>query len=144
MKRSKCKCSQGEHRRSIDVGPGMFQVTPVSRWYRLGRYSTWEEAHAAFALAYQQGCDGMGTSVAGWMGLTEEEFEEYFRDRGLPALPDKLATHMDKISLVDRQGHHTKYLYDHHADRLVLINEGVPSRWALPTSTAPKGLRKRR
>lgn len=74
---------QREHRQSIDVGPGMNQVCTVAYLYRAGAY-TQEQAQGAFELAYQQGRDGMGASIAAWMGLTDAEFDAWMRHRVLP------------------------------------------------------------
>lgn len=35
-------------------------------------------------MAYQQAMDGLGTSIAEWMGLTEAELAAWHRDRSLP------------------------------------------------------------
>lgn len=76
------------HRQAIDVGPGMYQVSPVGYWWKHGHYTV-EQAQGAFALAYQQGMDGMGRSVSQWMGITEEELGDWIRDKRLPQLSKK-------------------------------------------------------
>ena len=78
--------SQKDHRQKIDVGPGMTQVTPVIYWYKNETFKNEDEARGAFKLAYQQGLDGMGASVAEWMGLTPEQFDSWMRDESLPPL----------------------------------------------------------
>lgn len=75
---------QKDHRRQVDVGEGLSQVSPVAYWYRQGHFATDDEARGAFKLAYQQGMDGMGLSVAHWMGLTEPEYDAWIRDDALP------------------------------------------------------------
>jgi len=71
----------------IPVGPRMDQVSPVSYWYKHGRFTP-EQAVGAFFLAYQQGLDGMGTSIQAWMGLTDSEYNEYMRGR-MPKCPSR-------------------------------------------------------
>lgn len=71
-------------RRGTDLSPGHYEVSPVAYWYRGGYFESEEEALGAFKLAYQQGLDGMGQSVAGWMGLTDEEYDAWMRDNSLP------------------------------------------------------------
>lgn len=78
--------TQKERRQGIDVGPGMFQVSPVAWWYRNGHFRNDEEAQGAFKLAHQQGLDGMGSSIHEWMGLTPEEYAAWYRDDTLPPL----------------------------------------------------------
>jgi hypothetical protein len=76
--------NQRDKRRGIDVGSGLHQVSPVSYWYKNGHFKNEDEARGAFRLAYQQGMDGMGESVAKWMGLTEEEFSLWMSHDGIP------------------------------------------------------------
>jgi hypothetical protein len=71
-------------RRRIEVGPGMGQVSTVMYWYKGDHFKSKEEARGAFRLAYQQGMDGMGTSVRHWMGLTEQQFAAWMKDDVLP------------------------------------------------------------
>lgn len=78
--------SQKEHRQKIDVGPGMAQVSPVMYWYRNNMFKNEDEARGAFKLAHQQGLDGLGASVAGWMGLTPEQYDAWMRNDSLPRL----------------------------------------------------------
>jgi len=77
--------NQKEHRRQIDVGPGMHQVSPVMYWYKAGHFASDEEARGAFKLAYQQGLDGLGRSIAQWMGLTEDQFNAWMRSEKIPS-----------------------------------------------------------
>lgn len=76
--------TQKKIRHGIDVGPAMNQVSPVSYWYKNGYFESDEEAHGAFRLAYQQGLDGMGNSIAEWMGLSNEEYNAWMRNYELP------------------------------------------------------------
>lgn len=76
--------TQKEKRQSIDVGSGLSQISPVAYWYKSGHFKNEDEARGAFTLAYQQGLDGMGTSIQDWMGLTEKEFDEWMRNDSLP------------------------------------------------------------
>lgn len=76
--------TQSEHRRKIDVGPTMRQVSPAMYWYKNGHFENDDQARGAFMLAYQQGYDGMGSSAAAWMGLTAEQFDAWMRDGSLP------------------------------------------------------------
>jgi hypothetical protein len=76
--------TQREMKPRIDVGPGMGQVSTAAYWYRHGHFENDDQARGAFELAYQQGMDGMGTSVQEWMGLTEEEFGAWMRHGSLP------------------------------------------------------------
>jgi hypothetical protein len=76
--------SQREMKQRIDVGPAIGQVSPVIYWYRHGHFSSEEQAQGAFELAYQQGMDGMGSTVAKWMGLTDAEFDAWMRSKALP------------------------------------------------------------
>lgn len=78
--------TQKEHRQSIDVGPGTTQISPVMYWYKNNMFKNEDEARGAFRLAYQQALDGLGASVAGWMGLTPEQFSAWMRDDSLPRL----------------------------------------------------------
>ena len=78
--------TQAEHRNRIDIGPAMSQVSPVMYWYKARHFKNDEEARGAFRLAYQQGLDGMGTSIAGWMGLNDKQFEAWMKDESLPPL----------------------------------------------------------
>lgn len=75
---------QKSARRGIAVGPGFDSVSPVSYWYKHGHFDNADEAKGAFKLAYQQAMDGMGTSIAAWMGLTEEQLRDWMRDDTLP------------------------------------------------------------
>lgn len=52
--------NQREHRRKIDVGPGMHQVSSVMYWYQAGHFANDEKARGAFKLAYQQGSPWRG------------------------------------------------------------------------------------
>lgn len=78
--------TQASIRSGVDVGPKMGEVSPVAYWHRNGHFKNEDEARGAFRLAYQQGLDGMGTSIQGWMGLTEDEFDAWMRTGALPAL----------------------------------------------------------
>jgi hypothetical protein len=81
---TRIKMYERDHRQRIDIGPKMSQVSPVAYWYRCGHFKNEEQANGAFELAYQQAMDGMGASASGWMGLTEEEFDAWMRNRALP------------------------------------------------------------
>ena len=83
------------HRRKIDVGPALKQVSPAAYWYRRGSFKTADQARGAFALAYQQAMDGMGASVEQWMGLTEDELSAWMQDG---KLPPKKASHTKRRS----------------------------------------------
>jgi len=76
--------TQKDHRRQIDVGSNMRQVSLVSYWYKSGHFKNEDEARGAFRLAYQQGLDGMGNSISEWMGLTSEQYDAWMRDGSLP------------------------------------------------------------
>jgi hypothetical protein len=78
------KTGQREHRRGVAVGPGMGEVSPAAHWYKHGHFKNEDEARGAFRLAYQQGLDGMGDSIAAWMGLTGAEYDSWMRDESLP------------------------------------------------------------
>lgn len=84
--------AQREHRQRIDIGPGFHQVTPVATLYRNDVFENEEQARGAFELAHQQGLDGMGPSVAEWMGLTSEEFGEWMARGALPSGPKRRGT----------------------------------------------------
>ena len=71
-------------RREIETGPKMRQVSPVSYWYKEQHFQSEEEARGKFRLAYQQGLDGMGASIAQWMGLTDKEYAAWMHDGALP------------------------------------------------------------
>ena len=64
----------------------MGQVSPVMYWYENGHFKNEDQALGAFELAYQQGMDGMGTSVQAWMGLNSKQFEAWIRGQELPKL----------------------------------------------------------
>lgn len=68
---------------SSDIRPRL-KVSTARYWYDHGRFKTEEGARAAFFLAYQQGLDGMGTSIAEWMGLTDDEYNAWIRKDELP------------------------------------------------------------
>lgn len=76
--------TQKEHRRGVTVGPRMTDVSPVMYWYRHDHFANDDEARGAFKLAYQQGLDGMGESIAAWMGMNNEEFDAWMRSEALP------------------------------------------------------------
>ena len=76
--------TQADKRRGVDVGPQMGQVSPAVYWYRAGHFKNDDEARGALRLAYQQGLDGMGTSIQEWMGLTDTEFGAWMRSDALP------------------------------------------------------------
>lgn len=71
--------TQKERRQTIDIGPAIGQVSPVMYWYRAGHFASEEQARGAFKLAYQQGLDGMGSSITTWMGMTEAEYSGWMR-----------------------------------------------------------------
>jgi hypothetical protein len=76
--------TQKTMRRGVKVGSMPTDVSPVSYWYKSGHFENDDEARGAFELAYQQAMDGMGESIAKWMGLTEEEFNLWHEKRTLP------------------------------------------------------------
>ncbi len=78
------KTTQEEHRRNIDVGPYHSQVSPVMYWYQHGHFKNDDEARGAFKLAHQQGLDGMGKSIADWMGMTDDEYNQWMMNDQLP------------------------------------------------------------
>lgn len=57
-----------EKRHGIDVGPATGQVSPAAYWHKHGHLNSDDEARGTFRLAYQQGLDGMGTSIQGGWG----------------------------------------------------------------------------
>lgn len=77
---------KNENRRDIGVGPGMSQIIPVAYWYREGHFKNDDEARGAFRLAYLQGLDGAGKSIHEWMGLMDEEYNQWMRDDSLPKI----------------------------------------------------------
>ena len=77
----KTEINQEEIKRRIELGPAMGQVTQVGIWYKDGHFENDEQAKGAFELAHQQYLDGMGNSPEHWMGLTEEEFGVWHKDR---------------------------------------------------------------
>ena len=76
--------SQRENKQGIDVGSGFHQVSPVAYWHRNRHFKNEDEARGAFALAYQQGLDGMGKSISKWMGLSDTDFNSWMKDGSLP------------------------------------------------------------
>lgn len=78
--------TQKDKRQGIDIGSAIGQVSPVTYWYKSGYFQNEDEARGAFRLAYQQGLDGMGESIAKWMGLTSEEYDVWMRTEALPKL----------------------------------------------------------
>jgi hypothetical protein len=84
-KGSVTKPTQREHRRGVTVGKGLTDVIAVTDLYRSGHFEGEDEARGAFKLAYQQGLDGMGDSIAAWMGMTSAEFDAWMRSSSLPA-----------------------------------------------------------
>jgi hypothetical protein len=77
--------NQREHRQSIAVDTNsLHDVTSVGRWYKAGHFENEEQARGAFKLAYQQAMDGMGKSIAQWMGLSETELNAWMRSGALP------------------------------------------------------------
>jgi hypothetical protein len=87
IRRVNSSLTQGEMRRGVDVGSAMKQVSPAMYWYKAQYFKNDDEAKGAFRLAYQQGLDGMGVSVAQWMGLSNAEFSAWMRDEALPKIP---------------------------------------------------------
>jgi len=79
------KSSQREMRQGIVVDRGLRDVSSVTSWYRADHFKSEEAAQGAFELAYQQGMDGMGESVAAWMGMNETEFDAWMRRKALPS-----------------------------------------------------------
>ena len=79
--------TQADHRRSIAVGPTLNQVSPAMYWFKHGHFENEDEARGAFKLAHQQGLDGMGKSIADWMGMTTEQYDAWMRHGALPSLP---------------------------------------------------------
>ena len=77
---------QKTYRRQIDAGPRIEQVSSVVYWYENHYFKNDDEARGAFRLAYQQGLDGLGKSIAAWMGLTSEQYDAWMRDNALPTL----------------------------------------------------------
>ena len=61
-------------------------VLTVTEWYRLGHFKSESEARGAFELAYQQGLDGMGSSIHAWMGMTGDEYDAWMRCGALPPM----------------------------------------------------------
>lgn len=78
------KITQREIRQGVIVDGGLRDVSSVTWWYRQGHFKSDEAAAGAFELAYQQAMDGMGKSVAEWMGMTEAEYNEWMRHKTLP------------------------------------------------------------
>lgn len=79
------KVSQREMRQGVIVDGGLRDVTSVTSWYRAGHFKSEQAASGAFELAYQQAMDGMGKSIAAWMGMTEVEFDRWMRTKSLPS-----------------------------------------------------------
>ena len=67
---------------NVRTRPG--EVSSVAWYHRAGHFNSDEEAQGAFKLAHQQGLDGMGESVAGWMGLTDQEYDAWMRNAKRP------------------------------------------------------------
>lgn len=76
--------TQREMRQGVAVDGGLTDIMSVTSWYRADHFKTAEAAAGAFELAYQQGMDGMGRSVASWMGMTDAEYDEWIRNGTLP------------------------------------------------------------
>ena len=74
-----------DKRCEISVGYKMHQVSPAAYWYKYGHFKNEDEARGAFRLAYQQGMDGMGKSIAQWMGLTNKEYDLWMRNDAIPS-----------------------------------------------------------
>lgn len=83
------KISQREIRQGVVVDGGHMDVSSVTSWYRADHFKSEEAAAGAFELAYQQAMDGMGKSIESWMGMTEAEFNEWIRNKTLPAKKKK-------------------------------------------------------
>lgn len=79
------KITQRERKQGIVVDRGLRDVTSVTSWYRGGHFISEEAAKGAFELAYQQGMDGMGKSLASWMGMTDTEYDQWMRNKTLPS-----------------------------------------------------------
>jgi hypothetical protein len=73
-----------ERNKIIDVGSILSEVSSVNQWYKGGHFNSDEKAKGAFFLAYQQGMDGMGKSIAEWMGLSSKEYDAWMRNGELP------------------------------------------------------------
>jgi len=70
------------------VKTGGWNVTQVKDWAKVGHFNSKEELRGALKLAYQQGLDGMGKSIAHWMGLSQDEYDLWMRNED--ALIDKI------------------------------------------------------
>jgi hypothetical protein len=86
---TKNRTTQRAHRRSVSVGPSVADVSPVAYWHKHDHFKNEDEARGAFRLAYQQGLDGMGESIAAWMGLTSAEYDAWMRNESLPSTGKK-------------------------------------------------------
>ena len=57
----------------------------VAWWYKNGLFDSDEEARGAFRFARQQWLDGFGgDNCCAWMGLSEKEFDDWYRGDALP------------------------------------------------------------
>lgn len=65
-------------------------LVTVAGLYRAGHFKTDLEAQGAFELAHQQALDGLGGSVADWMGLTKAEYAAWFESDTLPVRARKV------------------------------------------------------
>jgi len=82
--------TQRDHRRLVEAGAKPGRVVPVGLWHRDGHFCSEAEAHGAFKLAYQQAVDGLGSSTAGWMGISQGELDAWLRHGTLPAVGRQL------------------------------------------------------
>ncbi len=69
-------------KQNIEIGG--WGVSTAKFWQKNGHFKNEDEARGAFRLAYQQGLDGMGKSIAEWMGLTSEEFDLWMKRESVP------------------------------------------------------------
>lgn len=71
-------------------------VENVMFWYKAGHFKNADEAQGAFKFAHQQYFDGMGNAPAEWMGMTQEEYDAWYRNDTLPALKSQPADRAGK------------------------------------------------
>lgn len=122
MKKPSTQPSQRDIRRSVNVGGQLGQVSTVAGWWRAGHFRTTQEARGAFELAYQQAMDGMGTSIAAWMGLSDDELRAW-RDNGArPALPKKLRRE-EPINEIDAIAGHVFFLNRGYAEKTKALRQ---------------------
>ena len=72
-------------KRSLET-PGGRGLSTVGFWYKAGHFKTKAHAEGAFELAHLQYMDGVASSHAEWMGLTDAELTAWMESGALPEL----------------------------------------------------------